>query len=85
MTEHHLKTWPSRFTALRTGAKTAEVRLNDRDFTVGDRLILEEWDPDTGYTGRTEERIISHIMGDNHPGLWPGYVLLSFAPRKEAP
>ena len=46
MKEHHLKTWPHEFDAVRSGAKTFEVRSNaDRDFDVGDWLYLHKWDP----------------------------------------
>ena|SRR3990167_6899333 len=76
--EHRLKCWPEWFEALVKGTKAAEVRLGDRPFSVGDKLILEEWDPETeAYSGRIQTRIIAHVMRD-HPGLSPMYVLLSF-------
>ncbi len=43
MKVHELKTWPESFRAVRAGAKTHEVRKNDRDFRVGDVLVLWEW------------------------------------------
>ena len=77
MTEHELKTWPEWFAAVRNGSKTAEVRLDDRGYAAGDGLRLEEWDPTTReYTGRVEWRTITHVLRD-HPGLAPGYVMLS--------
>lgn len=45
MTTHYLKTWPEYFKAIKSGEKKAELRLNDRDFKVGDTLILEEYCP----------------------------------------
>jgi site-specific DNA-cytosine methylase len=42
---HELKTWPSYFEAILRGEKRHECRLNDRDFAVGDVLVLREWDP----------------------------------------
>ena len=43
--EHHLKTWPDVFAATRFGLKSFDLRINDRDFKVGDYLILEEFEP----------------------------------------
>lgn len=48
---HHLKTWPEFFDDVVSGRKTFEIRKNDRDFKVGDEVILEEFDEVHGYTG----------------------------------
>jgi len=52
--DHHLKTWPSEFTATLFGNKSFELRKNDRDFKVGDYLFLEEFEPcpNCGGSGR---------------------------------
>ena len=42
---HELKTWPEPFASIRSGAKTHEIRRNDRDYQVGDTLLLGEWLP----------------------------------------
>lgn len=42
---HRLKAWPEFYTALAAGTKTFEFRPNDRDFKVGDLLLLQEWRP----------------------------------------
>ena len=53
---HDLKTWPASFQAIFRGGKRHEIRENrDRDFAIGDELILREWNPigpHVGYTGR---------------------------------
>lgn len=50
---HGLKTIPEFFEHVCSGAKRFEIRLNDRDFKVNDRVILFEYDNITErYTGR---------------------------------
>lgn len=43
---HELKTWPIFYNAILDGTKTFECRKNDRDFKVGDTLVLKEFDPE---------------------------------------
>ena len=42
---HKLKTWPSCFQAVKAKIKPFEIRVNDRNYQVGDTLILEEFSP----------------------------------------
>lgn len=42
---HSLKCWPTFFRAVKSGAKTFEIRKNDRDYQVGDFLELHEYEP----------------------------------------
>lgn len=43
--KHELKTLTQFFPFVKSGAKTFEIRLNDRNFQVGDTLLLREWIP----------------------------------------
>jgi hypothetical protein len=78
MKVHELKTWPEPFEAIWYDMKTAEIRKNDRAFSVGDILRLEEWDPDPDeqtYTGRVIVAEITHI--ERGFGVPEGYAMLS--------
>jgi hypothetical protein len=82
---HELKTWPEYFNLMVSGEKTFELREDDRDFKVGDRLDLMEFDPSNGeYTGRHIHRFITHILQDNPFINLGNNVLLSIAiyPKK---
>lgn len=83
---HTLKTDPAVFQAIADGVKTYTIRLNDRDYAVGDVLQLRET-THTGaemaggapleYTGREITKTVSHVLGGY--GLAEGWVNLSFA------
>lgn len=74
---HRLKTWPKFFRAVRSGRKTFEVRRFDRPFRSQDRLLLEEWDPDTGkYTGAQITKRITYIMKGGAFGIAADYCVL---------
>lgn len=76
---HHLKTWPDYFAAVRRGSKTFEVRTNDRDFQVGDLLVLQEYDPQHGvFSGEEECRVITYITDW---GQTAGQVVLGITPE----
>lgn len=45
MKVHELKTWPEFFDEIVDGRMTCNLRKNDRDFMVGDLLVLREWEP----------------------------------------
>lgn len=62
---HRLKTWGSAFRAVASGDKTFEYRRNDRDFAVGDEVLLEEWDP--AFRNRTDP-LAGHTPGGGYTG-----------------
>ncbi|TMO75314.1 DUF3850 domain-containing protein [Pseudoalteromonas aurantia] len=78
-TVHHLKIQKEHFDAI-FGGKTAEIRNNDRDFKVGEFLVLNEVDSSLEKTGRWTVVCINHILtADEFPcGLQKGYCMLSF-------
>jgi len=60
---HNLKTWPKFFAMVRSGRKTFELRVNDRNFQVGDMLVLREWDPDEEhYTGELVYKKVADVI-----------------------
>lgn len=70
MTEHKLKTWPASFKAVWDKDKTYELRKNDRDFQVGDILLLQEYDPQRmRYSGRWVRAEVGYMT---RPGTFPG-------------
>lgn len=72
---HYLKTLPEYFAAQESGVKPFEVRLNDRDFRVGDVLhLLECMSPDT-YTGREMSCEVTYVLCDPEY-CKEGYVVL---------
>ena len=74
---HALKTLPEFFKALAAGVKSFEIRKNDRDFQVGDSIVLKEWD-NIKYSGREIQAIIKYMLDDAFIGLAEGYVAFSF-------
>lgn len=78
---HHLKTWPVHYREILAGRKTFELRLNDRDYRVGDTLVLEEYEPGrTGFfTGHKMRKVVTHMLGAElpHPGLRANFVIMS--------
>jgi hypothetical protein len=71
---HDLKVWPEYFRDIITGRKHTEFRQHDRDFQVGDVLLLREWDPDKKeYTGRELRRRVAFLYA---PHQAPDFVVL---------
>jgi len=77
---HLLKTWPEFFKASLEGIKKFEVRINDRDFQVGDILVLQEFFPaplfSDHYSGRAIARTVRYIFPGGRFGLEESYVVL---------
>lgn len=78
MKTHVLKIWPSYFQLVVTGQKTFEVRKNDRNFKVGDELLLREWNGQ--YTGSFITFRIVYILHGGEFGIESGYCVMSIKP-----
>lgn len=80
---HVLKIWPGSFDAVASGCKTHDVRCNDRDFKVGDQLVLKEWVPvgtdcsDGSFTGRCVLRRVTYVTPGGSWGLGEKICVLS--------
>lgn len=83
MATHNLKTWPAYFAAIDRGEKTFEVRINDRGFARGDRLVLVEYDLDADdVTGRQMYCEVTYLLDDPDFGVRPGYVVMAIVVRR---
>lgn len=92
-TAHIVRSWTHLYEPMAAGLKTHDLRLNDRDYQVGDHMLMQEYDPAKGeLTGRETLVEITYITGRD-PGhspcavssvvLHPEYVILSI--RKVQP
>lgn len=66
---HELKCWPRFFGPIGEGRKRHDLRrVGDRDFRVGDRMILREFAPEAeSYTGRQLTVEITFITSAQEP------------------
>lgn len=72
---HSLKIYPVYFEGIIDGSKLFEIRKNDRNFQVGDVVLLKEYNPDSKeYTGRKAIRQITYITDYAQQS---GYVVFS--------
>lgn len=76
---HELKCWPQYFRDVIRGIKTFEIRLNDRNFKIGDQLILREYGMlYNEYTGESLTVEVMYILLDDKlHGLEEGYCIMS--------
>ncbi|GAS96637.1 ASC-1 homology domain protein [Mycolicibacterium canariasense] len=81
---HDLKSWSRFFRPIIAGERAHELRRNDRDYRVGDRVLLREYDPSSQtYTGSFCEAVVTSITSRDVPcavsdqGLNPDFCILS--------
>lgn len=78
MSHHDLKIWSVYFDKVKQGKKKAEVRKADRDYQLGDTVLLKEFLPNLNkFTGETQLVRIIDISDLSGVGI-PGFVLFSF-------
>ncbi|MBO3269239.1 ASCH/PUA domain-containing protein [Hymenobacter defluvii] len=83
---HELKIWPSCFSAVEARTKPFDVRQNDRNFQVGDAVLLREYEPESEqYTGRVLTRWISYVLHGGAFGVEAGWCVLGFAEHPPLP
>lgn len=75
MKTHELKILPEYFVGIACGEKKAELRRNDRQFAIGDMLLLKELGVTKEYSGRQVECVITDVADVD--AFAKGYVLLS--------
>ena len=76
---HELKILHDYFMDIMFEGKNFEIRKDDRDFHVGDKLILKEWNPyQSRYTGNYIEAKIDYVHhGNGEYGVAEGYCILA--------
>lgn len=68
MTTHKVKSWSHFFDAIKEGKKLHDLRKLDRDYKVGDTLVLQRYDNINGeYTGEEVEVEITYITSNKVP------------------
>ena len=72
-TVHELKIAPEYFDAVIDGVKKFEIRKNDRDFKVGDFLLLKDFDGEK-FTGDETMQKVTYISAYEQKN---GYVVMS--------
>jgi len=76
MSYHELKIHPQYFTEVLEGNKTFEIRKNDREFKVGDIVLLRDFSPVMNmYSGHTVKKEITYITDYKQKS---DYVVFSF-------
>ena len=70
---------PTYFDDVKDRQKNFEIRKDDDDVQVGDKVVLGEWKENYGYTGRFVTRKVKYVLR-NVPeyGLKEGYCIIGW-------
>lgn len=79
MQVHELKTLNPFFEDVWSGLKDFEVRKNDRDYQIGDRLKLIEYGEIRDYRPRYVLKDVKYILKGGQFGLQSDFVILGLA------
>lgn len=74
---HELKCDMGYYNHVVDGTKTFELRKNDRDYKVGDRLLLRETTPLGSYTGEACLVEVTYVLPGYNGVLVPGHCILA--------
>ena len=78
LTVHRLKIYPEYFSEVKKRNKNFELRKDDRNFKVGDKVVLSEFDGNC-YTGDGVTRTIKYVLRNcKEWGLEDGYCILGW-------
>jgi len=84
---HEVKSWTHYYDNIVVGLKKHDLRKNDRDYKVGDELLLKRYDHFKGeFTGETMLVKITYITSSQYPCAYSSavldknYVILSIDP-----
>jgi hypothetical protein len=65
---------------MKAGNKPFDVRENDRNFQVGDMLLLHEVEPENEHdTGQIITRWVSYVLQGGAFGIQPNWCVLGFS------
>ena len=79
---HDLKTLPEYFAAVESGVKNFEVRRNDRNYQVGDKLELYNSVSENFYGAEFVERWVTYVLPGGQFGIEPGFVVMGLSEVK---
>lgn len=75
--EHELKCHPKYLGRISEGTKTFEIRKNDRDYQVGDTLILRAYDEKLGWPDHgVYDTVVAKVVYFTTEFQQPGYCVL---------
>lgn len=83
MKVHRLKTWSTPFEDVKSGMKTFEIRKNDRDYRIGDVLVLDLYNNLLReYDEHTSPLVceVQYVMRGGRFGVAEDYVVMAIAP-----